>query len=429
MSKKTKIIIFSIIAILVLGSTSFLFFYKNKVGNNGFDVMLNTLPFGKDTETIPNTSTPKEKNVEVLPNEGQNNVAIPKLFQLHKTAIAGAYSTERQKKNNKSEKEDFIRYMERGIGHIFETNLSNLKEERVSNTTRLKIHEAIWGDNGQSVIIRYLDEEDKKTIRSFLIKLQEESSKNTIQEENTKIQTSKETEGIFLPENIQNITVLETNDKKIFYLLNLGDSIVGTIYNIDNGNTSQIFQSPFTEWTAQWPTKKTIVLTTKPSEKIPGFVYFLNTQTEVFTKILEDINGLTTLTSPDAKKILYSESTRDGFTLNIYKTSTNTTETLPLNTLPEKCVWSKINTAIIYCSVPNNPQPGSYPDEWYQGVKSFTDNIWMINTETYTTNQIIDLNKESGDVFDIINPQLSLDEKFLFFTNKKDLSLWGVSLE
>jgi len=432
MNKTLKIITISLVVILIFGLIGFLFFYQNKAGDSGVDIIKNTLPFG---------GTPSE-SIEVTPVEtaGDGDEAIggwiggisePTLFQLHEEAIAGSYLFKKEIGSNKdTDKKTIARYIERGVGHIFETNMNNLKEERISNITRLKIYEAIWGNSGKNVIIRYLDDKNEETIRSFVITLGNTEEKQPLEfEEEIPIEiTEQETEGIFLPENISGIALSEENDKKIFYIFELNNSTVGTIYNLENSKMAQIFQSPFTEWLPQWPNKDTITLTTKPSEKVPGFMYFLDVKTERFIKILSEINGLTTLTNLDGNKILYSESKNSWISLNIYDTEEYSSKELPLSTLPEKCIWSKVDKNIIYCAVPNNPTRGSYPDQWYQGLISFSDDIWAINIETYATERILSLTDTAREEFDVVKLQIDNEDEFITFTNKKDLSLWSIKL-
>ena len=423
MNKSLKIIIISIGIVLILGAVGLLFIYKNKDGDSGIDIIKNTLPFGSNPNNSSATNTDNTNTGDTETSSGWiGDISKPKLFQIHKEAVAGSYSF-------KDEDDTVARYMERGVGHIFETNMSTLNEERISNTTRLKIYEALWGNSGKNVVIRYLDDTDEETIRSFAITLKDTTNSSTLFEEEIPTETqSQETEGVFLPENITSMALSEEDDKKIFYLFKIDDSSVGTIYNLESGKMAQIFQSQFTEWLPQWPNKDIITLTTKPSEKVPGFMYFLNTKTEELVKILSDIKGLTTLTSPNVENILYSESANGWVSLNIYNTKKHSSSTLPLATLPEKCVWSKSDKNIIYCAVPKNPQRGSYPDQWYQGLISFSDDIWSINTETYATERILSLSDAAREEFDVIKPQISDNGEFIFFTNKKDLSLWGIKL-
>jgi len=402
--------------------------YENNSGEAGIDIVKKALPFGKNT--------PDSTDLEQPANDGNNNGSgfvidengeriLPKIFQLHKASIAGAYPLLRKTPNNAENV--FVRYLERGVGHIYETNLSTLKEKRISNTTRLKIYEALWGESGDSVIIRYLDDKDEETIRSFLIKLGMISAEEQIPGEIVSQPKDIETEGLFLPENIKNM-VISQDSKKVFYLIDTGNRVLGTIYDMESGKSRQIFRSPLTEWLPQWPDKNTITLTTKPSGEVPGFMYFLDVEKETESKMLGGISGLTTLTSPDENNILYSESGSGLFTLNIYKTEEKLVQTLPLITLPEKCVWSVLDTNIIYCAVPTAIPSDTYPDSWYQGLVSFSDEIWALDIITFSTELIASPTELAREEIDAINLSLDPKEEYLFFTNKKDLSLWRVRL-
>ena len=73
------------------------------------------------------------------------------------------------------------------------------------------------------------------------------------------------------------------------------------------------------------------------------------------------------------------------------------------------------------CGIPQRIPGGQYPDSWYQGLVSFRDVIWKIDTTTNTTSLI--LTPEPS--FDIIKPQLSPDRSYLYFINKSDQTLWS----
>ncbi len=81
-----------------------------------------------------------------------------------------------------------------------------------------------------------------------------------------------------------------------------------------------------------------------------------------------------------------------------------------------------------YCAVPTNIPNGVYPDAWYQGRVSFSDNIWKINVATGETNIISSLPRESSQQIDAMNLKLSDDDSYITFINKTDLTLWGLNL-
>src|SRR3989344_3442211 len=92
-------------------------------------------------------------------------------------------------------------------------------------------------------------------------------------------------------------------------------------------------------------------------------------------------------------------------------------------TLPEKCAWSKKSKDIIFCALPLAYSPAVYPDDWYKGKISFNDEIVKLNLKDSAIESI-----EILPSVDATNLFLSEDETLLFFTNKKDGSLWRLKI-
>jgi hypothetical protein len=67
---------------------------------------------------------------------------------------------------------------------------------------------------------------------------------------------------------------------------------------------------------------------------------------------------------------------------------------------------------------------------WYQGLITFSDDIWKLNLTTGESRIVASIEKESnGEIIDVINPVINKDDGYLIFTNKIDLSLWGLQLK
>jgi len=124
--------------------------------------------------------------------------------------------------------------------------------------------------------------------------------------------------------------------------------------------------------------------------------------------------------------MLISEYANNSILTSIYDTKTGETKVLDIKTLAEKCVWSKKNINTIYCAVPQYLGARKYPDEWYQGIVSFTDAIYKIDLDTNTTSVFDSLSSDT--TFDIKDMQLSEQEEYLVFQNKKNLSLWSLDI-
>ncbi len=296
-----------------------------------------------------------------------------------------------------------IRFVERMNGHIYKMFLDTKIKEKISNSTIPSIYEALFDSTGKTVVYRYLS--DDKTISSFMATLGAPA-------------------GEFLPQNISNMST--SQDKtKLFYLIENKDGVTGYTGLLGDTKKNIVFNHPFTEWLSSWDAKQNVYLTTKPSYVANGSIFILNTVTKTISKLFGGVPGLTTQINPNGSIILYSTSTSTGPKLRVFNIKDHSTKDLDTYGLPEKCVWSGDNINI-YCAVPNTIEGNEYPDVWYQGLVSFSDFFVKINTITGEKSTLANSINETP----VDGTYLFLDknENNLFFTNKKDSTLWGLTL-
>ncbi|MBI5140344.1 MAG: hypothetical protein HZA94_02775 [Candidatus Vogelbacteria bacterium] len=311
-----------------------------------------------------------------------------------------------------------VRYMERGTGHIYELPVDRNEPRKISDTTITKVYETLWGEDGKTVITRRLG--DTGLIENLYGFIAETTTGDEIDVGN--LDYSK------VSGDITAITV-SPDKTKFFYLNKVNDDAVGYISDFTAqtlpAKRNQIFSSPIGSWNISWPNSNIISLLTRPSGTIPGSIYFLNIRAQLFERILGGINGLTALVSRDAKKILYTNGGKGGISTYVYSTDTNISDSLPIKTFADKCVWSFLDSNIVYCAIPTDIPTGNYPDDWYQGGISFNDEIWKIDIKTPKTEIIASKNlfERDGGV-DVSSLVLSPDEEYLTFTNKKDSTPW-----
>jgi len=335
MSKRNFILLLIVLIIIVLAVLAFMFFSGSKVGTitdeGGTNFFAKFNPFGKSTpeensgegsgeETSDTTiETPasdlKLKKVSTMPVAGYGVFSKERFKELPKpaepvadgqfdeeedtTPILDDSKTELPSKSITPPSTEFataLRYVAKETGYIYQTFADKIEERRFSSTYIPKIHEAFFGNKSESVVMRYL-KDDNRTINTFLGTLPKEVLGGDTSDTN-------ELKGSFLPENVSGI-VISPDLFNIFYTLNVGNSVVGTKAGIAGDKKNQIFSSAFTEWLLEWPTQKIITLNTKPSSGIPGYLYFLDSDKKTTSRILSNINGLTTLTSPTGKFVLY----------------------------------------------------------------------------------------------------------------------------
>ena len=306
-----------------------------------------------------------------------------------------------------------LRYVDRITGNIYQTFADTIAERKITETLIPQVYEAYLSDSGDGVFMRYL-KSNNKTISTFASKIPKEKDDGSL----------LKLESTFILDDILSLSVAP-DKSKVFYLLQNGESVIGTIFELSTNKKAQIFDSAFTEWISEWPSSKMITLTTKASSRAMGYMYAINIDRKDLNKVLGGIYGLTTLTSPDGKLVLYGDNTLSLFILN---TETKSVSQLGVRGLPEKCVWSK-NGSSLYCATPINTPIGLFPDSWYQGETAFADQIYQIDTENLNATLVVNPTEEVDRGLDIIKMELEPSGIYLFFVNKTDSTLWKVNLK
>ena len=462
MSKRNLILITIVLVIIAAIASIFLFFNKPSTNNTnggatgGINFLSNLFPFGKsNTKNTGNGTNPVDVSGYVTPITGVTPKELLTKISSMPIAGYGVFLKERFKDiptptpvsttpNTNTANTDVsttptkdkaktapiikptapltefvpsLRYVEKATGNIYQTFADKINEQKFTTTIIPTVYDAYFGDNGNSVVMRYLNE-DGNTIESFVGTMPKE-----ILGEDTSV--SNELVGSFLPENIKDISV-SPDSSSIFYLFNSGESTLGTTATASGDKKNQIFNSPFNEWLSQWPNDRMITLNTKPSFTAPGFMYFIDPTVKKINKILGDIKGLTTLTSPNGKLILYNDN---NLSLHIYNTDTSDSMSIGIKTMPEKCTWNS-GSSLLYCAVPKYISGSNYPDVWYQGEISFSDNIWKISIENGEAKDIADPTSfTNGEDIDGIKLSLDSNGNYLFFINKKDSYLWELNIQ
>lgn len=424
--------IVAILVIVFLAAVAFGIWYYFSLTQNGEEIALfddgsgrrSFLPFGDGGEETREDVDVDEDGVDQEPDFTDDEVFAtdrPILRQLSRNPVSGAVFA-----INKDAVE-VVRYVERGTGHIFEIPTFSTTQQRISNTTIPNIQEVVWGADDR-IIIRYLNDVDE--IETFSARIiPPEELLDIGQEEDPDLEVVGELLGRFLQRNILSV-VTDTNGEKIFYTTKGVNGSVGTVSGFDGSNQEIIFSSPLKELLPEWSRETTITLTTKPSAGVPGYMFFLSGGSGTLSNALNDIPGLTTLTSPDAKTVIYSANDSLGIDLKMYRVDSGKHSSLSISTFPEKCVWNKTDLDIIYCAVPKLLPRARLPDDWYLGLVSFSDSIWRINIETSEAEQVLDPTEEGFGGLEIDATRLDTNDsgKNLIFVNKKDLTPWMLNM-
>src|SRR3989344_3988041 len=352
MSKKLIVIMSVALTLALVVLVGYYLVIKNNGGDQSGPIsgFKSFFPFGgNETPTggVVNNPTPNQEE------ESEQKNFTQKLRKLSIEQVSGAGTLDIKAGT-------VVRYIEKATGHIFEIELFSPNQNRISNTTIPKVYDAVWLNKNNSLITRYLREDDQ-TVDTYSITLK-----------NVSTTTENTISGIALPPNINDVSV---SGNSLFYLIKTTDSSTGFVSNFDGSKKKQIWNSAIKELLSQYVKLKTVALTTKPAPNTPGFLYFVDTGTGQVRKILGDIVGLSTLVSQDGNSVLYLEQGNSAQMTVFDQKNKTYTKNAPA-TFPEKCVWSNKNKNIVYCAVPRGFIDGGSLESWYKGSVSYTDDIW-----------------------------------------------------
>lgn len=391
-------IIFLLLTTLIFGG---FFFFQNRNKSTPEQQNDNFFPLGNIMEFFGGTSTNVDIQTNDINNFSQNTYITPTQTKISDDPIGGfdLISTNDQ---------DFIFYTDKTSGHIYyKSNLSD-SPRRISNTTIPEINDLKVGINSGQL--------------NIIISTANKSFYSNIQISNL-IASSTEELNIPLTESRHLEISLNPDKNRGFMLEKLNDGSLGMIKNINLTGGQQIFNSPIANWVAQWASRNIIALVQKPSGKLSSNLYFLNTESGNLEKIIESKKGLQILVSPDSNFIIYSQVEGDAFSTYLLNRESRQVTHLKIKALPEKCVWATDST-VVYCAVSEEFLTGLYPDDWYKGLVSFSDDIWFIDTVDGKEYKVYDTGNLSPDITKL---QL-LDHNTLVFMNKLDDTLWRIDL-
>ncbi len=430
MQKKTTLyLIGGIIGALIIALFVF-FFILPKTGVLPGPV--DTNPNNPNRPTRPTnpdrpTSTSTNPNATTTPPLVDEPIPLPRLRQISQNAVAGYVTYERTvpdpTKKGAKLTENVVRYTEVTKGQTYETQTGDAAVLKLTSTDIPVVQEAVWSPKGDVVYLRYVAD-GSETIQTVYGKLIQKA-RATSSTDGVSF-ASYDIKSTFLPQDIDELYTASGNS--IFYITKAGDKGSAVFAQADGSKKTQIFSSPLAEWSGSLPKDSLATILSKPTYLLPGNFYTLNTSTGRLDKIIGGFAGLTALISPDNNQVLYAYSRNTVIETALYSIPTAQSSKLSLTTMPEKCVWSKKEKDVLYCAVPNQIPSGFYPDDWYQGVASFSDKLYRINTKTGTQTEIANPTSLVNQKIDSIDLKLDTQENFLLFKNKKDGSLWSLKL-
>jgi hypothetical protein len=298
-----------------------------------------------------------------------------------------------------------MRYLEAGTGHIYEINMETGEEIRLSNITIPNAYEAIFTQSGSYAIVRA---GSSLTSEIVFINLK---------------QTEPKRESVPITPN----QLLSGPSDSFFYSTAGRNGLEVRSRDLNTNIDTLAFIIPFTSATIQIGLNNTHppFLYTKPASLLFGYAYEVN-QSNNLVRLPVSGNSLTGIHT--GEYIIFNRLQGDIYRSEIYNRSNGNIINSSIIALPEKCGVSRLDTSMIFCGYTISRYDYHYPEEWYKGVRTFTDSLWAINLSTGSAIQLVIPQAVTGRTLDIYNVSNGTDGKMVYFLNIADKTLWVYEL-
>lgn len=372
--KKTLIIIGAILLILLIAVWVYLFMFGAPQGAK--DIFSNFGTRGEPIFVDNGDDTTEDTDASIPPR--------PKaLRQLSLRPVAGAgFSNET------------VRFVEQGTGHVYQIGYDGTEETLIGNTTIPQAVEAIFAPEGSRVAISRFVENTRETLVQQL-----------------GVETAT---GYTLPRNAREITFTHDSEE-LRYILAQDSSASGYAYSFSGGTSTTLFTIPLRDIRMQWG--ETPYVYTTPTAKQLGYVYKIRKNTLEY--VTAGAYGLMPI--PFTGGMAVTVLTKGKPVSSIVATSSNS---LVMTIVPEKCVPSSKKEGVLYCASPKEIPDGDFPDDWYKGKVSFNDMLWSIDALRGNAMVLSDFSTESGREIDVAKMGIDPSERYIYFINKNDNTLW-----
>ena len=291
-----------------------------------------------------------------------------------------------------------IRYVEQGIGHVYELDLVSGLETRVLGKSFTGITNAVLAPDGEVIVL-----------------IAESGTDRTVYLE---VMNSEETHT--LPADAANIAFLSSSDVR--YTRTEENQLSGYAYDVLDMESVKLFSVPFTQASVVWKLSGTWVYT-KPAPFLRGALYRILNGT--VARIDEARYGLSALINDTGTVVAltYGNTKANQLTTHVLVGGETYPVTFPM--IPEKCAIDESSIdPIAGCGGPALLPARTYMNEWYRGSISPSDSLWRVDMLKDTTTRVANFTLETGRSIDVTDVAVYEDGAYTFFRNKVDGALW-----
>lgn len=392
MLKKSLIIIGIVIVLLLAAFWIYLLLFGTPQNAEDFFSNLGFAPATSDR--------PELKESETSIEETQLSIAGEGLSQLTTRPIAGSVLIE-------TGDAKYLRYAEKGTGHVYEIDLQNGVENRLSGKTVAGASWAKFSPEGSAVALT-ADKAGELQTQVYVIPKSADSealSRN-------------------LPPDSRNLSIISSSS--VFYTLVDQGETTAYQYDIGSGSVTELWRLPLSDINVFLTDTGTYYIVNKPAPSLRGAIYsVLNGRLEPLSEQLPAYTG-----KPNQAGTHYLETYYDNESGQMvsYVTDVLTGDKLPLRivALPEKCAFVTEATDL-WCGamVPNtdNTKPQLLRD-WHSGLLTSNDMLWKNNLQEGYALLAVNFLESLGFIIDIVEPSISQDGTVMIFKNKLNDTLW-----
>lgn len=299
-----------------------------------------------------------------------------------------------------------VEYIERESGNVYAYMAHARTLTRLSNKTLPGITKASWLSDGSQAYAQFIQATDNdEHVATYALPANGEG-------------------GYFLEQDLTQILTKGTST--LVTLLSTTDGSSATVSTPSGAGLRTLFTTALSSIRLAFMGSNYLV-TTKASSQMDGYAFMVDGKSGAFTRVLGPLQSLTTLPSPSGTLVLYSYLDRGKVALAVLDTSTHAATRLPLATLPEKCAWTT-DSKTLYCGVPTTALGAQEPDNWYQGVSSFSDRLWKIDLASRVATLVVDPKQAGNTDIDMVGLSLDQTNDVLIFSNKRDGTLYAYDL-
>lgn len=311
--------------------------------------------------------------------------------------------------NLKDEEGNFVRYAERGTGHIYEINLETGQEKKLSNTTLTKVIDADFSPEGSKVALSVQNGFSKNISILTIASTSEAGNQSGL---------------VSLTAGSDHLHF--TDENTLEYGRVVDGSTMGYRRNLTNNSELKLWEIPLTDIIIHWLDSGTYVVN-RSAPYLEGNVYEISSGN--LTRLHEPLFTYTSEISDEADKFVetyYNLESRQLMT-RIYSQETSLYPSLPIIAIPEKCDFDPTDASKVWCGAPflsDTNRDREYLRDWYSGTVTSDDMLWVSDLTDQGSTLAVNLFAEAGFVVDVTDLTVSSEGDSVFFVNKLNDALW-----